>query len=1129
MGHNLGLEHAGSQLPGDDGNDEAHSEYGDPTSILGNGWWEDTRPVGINAPHLDQLGALPFVEDAGHFLSAGASKYTVRYVAPLDMRPEAAEPFPQALRLQHEDTGDYYYLSYRRASTKTAYAGHLLVHRIAGTFTGPVKLLGALNTGDVYVDEGGRLGVSLIALNDSVAEVEVSYGGCSYAHPQVAFYHRHPCVAGVLTSGVDGQGAPALLQPVKSADDYTVRYALNMSMVVANPSTPLCLAPRYDIRVVNISSPGLRVSVDSPSLTLPAKNACNVTLNVVAPGSGFHSAVVAIGPHSTQRYTLHFAAASTATCLRMPPHVELCSEDDSSEDRTDAPSASTSGILLYPTHRYASVTANVTVLDAQGCVSSPYDISVAAVGCPDDAVTVSVNRSSGTFAPGTSFGLRVTAVARQDAGAYAGTSCAIRLTVASTNSVPSRSRDSAMPFVIPTSTSITIPLNIVESCTENLSPNAIALTPVGSSGGGGGGGEEEEGVLEARESMVLALRVSDPRMHDCSFSVSVEATPNDGLSVYALDTSVSLTNGVGATRVIVSGTSALTDGTAEVTVKLGHANATVKIPTRRARCTRGAPAVSYECPKATLSAPIQYQPLSATAACTLTVVNTDSWQCGSSTFKLGAGEWAGSIEADEDLSVVFETPSISLSPGHTFHTAVTITYAGNESVERSATFTTNVFDSDDQVTKHTVAVALPITVGFCRTAPPSIIHQGDSYASVLPFQQATFEFVVRNENSLCCPPAEFTISLDESDLSDVFTATFSATTLTIPSQSQEVVTLSLIASRADATASKTYNFTVAAVSSLPSSHKKARLDSSEVLSDVTEECFIELSSTCAVSLPTVSLSLNSSESSIGSTKAFSLSVEVSNNNVGIGCPPLPVAASLILPLGFSMPPLSSYADTFVVINSSTALLSLPTNGTALFTTKIQVRENTVPKEYVLAVEATVPGFELGGPVRAEEEFTVLCPTPEAPHNVSFTQVAPVFSKNRVVLTWRACENALFCCCPCSWMVFRDGVFIGASSERSFTDSFNLDEGVDYNYSVVTVDKSGTHSPSDTCRNAVLVTGVSADITTYVIIFACLGVFILTVTTSVVVVVVYLNWEKIDSKLKIWKINALQKFFVLRHH
>lgn len=242
--------------------------------------------------------------------------------------------------------------------------------------------------------------------------------------------------------------------------------------------------------------------------------------------------------------------------------------------------------------------------------------------------------------------------------------------------------------------------------------------------------------------------------------------------------------------------------------------------------------------------------------------------------------------------------------------------------------------------------------------------------------------------------------------------------------------------------------------------------------------------------------------------------------MGPDCPPLPVSTQLFLPYGFTLSP-----DGF----SNNSVIKLSTNKSVTLSPLINLRENILPKAYTLAVEASVANFELGTPSRAEGTFTMRCPIPEAPSNVDFEQASSVFSKNRVMLTWNACENELFCCCPCTWMVYRNGKYIGTSKERSFTDNFNLDDGVGYNYSVVTVDVNGARSPPDTCKNAVLVTGESADITTYVIILACVVVFVLTVTTSIVVILVYLNWEKIDSKLKIWKINTLQKLFVFRRN
>ncbi len=39
----------------------------------------------------------------------------------------------------------------------------------------------------------------------------------------------------------------------------------------------------------------------------------------------------------------------------------------------------------------------------------------------------------------------------------------------------------------------------------------------------------------------------------------------------------------------------------------------------------------------------------------------------------------------------------------------------------------------------------------------------------------------------------------------------------------------------------------------------------------------------------------------------------------------------------------------------------------------------------------------------------------------------------IYLTWNACENPMWCCCPCTWEIFRDGVKIDTSDGANFTD------------------------------------------------------------------------------------------------
>jgi hypothetical protein len=155
-----------------------------------------------------------------------------------------------------------------------------------------------------------------------------------------------------------------------------------------------------------------------------------------------------------------------------------------------------------------------------------------------------------------------------------------------------------------------------------------------------------------------------------------------------------------------------------------------------------------------------------------------------------------------------------------------------------------------------------------------------------------------------------------------------------------------------------------------------------------------------------------------------------------------------------------------------------------------------------------------------------CPVPEAPYRIASKQTTPTFgTKPQVELSWSACESPFACCCPCRYLVFRDGKLVGTTTDHTLTDTSPLTVGVDYNYEVYTIDANNAASPNDTCRNFAIITGEPADLTTFLILLLSILVVVVTFVTCAIIVVVYWQWPRLKPKLSNLRAYLRHKFTV----
>lgn len=186
LGHNLGMEHAGTDL---DNNGSIDDEYGDASCSMGSGrfGWRQ-----FNAPHKIQMGWVPWER------TVAVTESGVHEVALLELDPAAASPPPpsptQALRVQipYLKTGKWsqehyeYFISFRAplgydANLQPEFHWRTSVHRVrVRTYTsgtsfvvGPTALVATLGDGESFVDDRMGLVVSQLWHGDSWASVEV--------------------------------------------------------------------------------------------------------------------------------------------------------------------------------------------------------------------------------------------------------------------------------------------------------------------------------------------------------------------------------------------------------------------------------------------------------------------------------------------------------------------------------------------------------------------------------------------------------------------------------------------------------------------------------------------------------------------------------------------------------------------------------------------------------------------------------------------------------------------------------------------------------------------------------------------------------------------------------------------
>jgi hypothetical protein len=173
LGHNLGMSHASTPT----------GEYDDYSDVMG---ISGLALRGVAAPHAEQMG---WRTDTQVRAVTGSGYYDV---APMHLAAGTALA-PQILKIAKPDTGDWYYLSYRRpvgfdANIASRYFT-LNVHTFRGD-TNRTFLRGTVAVGQSYVDAANGLTFTLVSKTDDYLTVQVQMPGsgvaCVAGSPQLA-------------------------------------------------------------------------------------------------------------------------------------------------------------------------------------------------------------------------------------------------------------------------------------------------------------------------------------------------------------------------------------------------------------------------------------------------------------------------------------------------------------------------------------------------------------------------------------------------------------------------------------------------------------------------------------------------------------------------------------------------------------------------------------------------------------------------------------------------------------------------------------------------------------------------------------------------------------------------------
>jgi hypothetical protein len=368
MGHTFGLGHASTPT----------GEYGDNSDFMGSG---GTGLRLLNAPHYEDLGW----RSAATIRTVTASG---RYeIAPLAIS-ETQAIAPQILKIAKPGTGEWFYLSFRRAQgldsgLYSTYVEKVSVHKDeAGS--NRTYLLATLADGASFSDATAGFSVSLVSRTPDYATVDVTVGvstACSRSQPTLA-------ISPAMQSGMAGQ-------------------SLGYSVTLVNGDSAACPASSYSLAAAGLASGW--VGTTSPgSVTVAPGASASVTLTVTSPVTasaasypvGATASDAAVGNHSASAAATYQVAAS---CTKQDPTVSISPSSQSATAGTAVQYSAT--LLNRDSAGCAASTFNLARTVPAGWASSLSQSTVSL--SPGQSAQVSVSLTPSATAGAGSYGLEL--------------------------------------------------------------------------------------------------------------------------------------------------------------------------------------------------------------------------------------------------------------------------------------------------------------------------------------------------------------------------------------------------------------------------------------------------------------------------------------------------------------------------------------------------------------------------------------------------------------------------------------------------------------------------------------------------------------------------------------------------
>ncbi|PRP77646.1 carbonate dehydratase [Planoprotostelium fungivorum] len=1003
LGHNMGMTHAGTN------SDEAGYviEYGDPTSYMGNSVWADNnRQLEFNVAHRDQVSWYNDLYNLLRFKVSDSSMNGVYRVNPLN-RVNPAHPL--GIQIYIDDNDMNYYVSYVTFTNPNA--NLMLVHTYKGSSLS--YLVASLPVGQFYTSRNTRFSVTNLYLDDDHMDVRISYG-CE--HQDTQFLFTQLMTSSDVTPTVSLENVDAVL--------LSDAQGVNGVLSIYNADSPLCYGTNYSLSQLNVP-PEWKVTYDPSYVFLTPGQNCSVNVRV-QPSSNSSPAryPIALSFHAvnndnslSRSSNLSFSVSVSDSCQRLQP-------------------------ILYNTSRYVTIPPNGPSL----LNFTLQDQSVS--GCTAATVYLTVNGPAGIMASvsKTYVPLKI----------EAGGSVSSSLTI--TPSGPSDRPQNITLSVKNAESSVFTQYTWIVTVGSNCG-SALPLVSF----------NYNSLSISAYQAATIRVNVTNADTLNCPSSQFI-VTPADPTGIVINPPTVTLIPGQSAI-VTVTRSALMNQATQSGSLQLTISDVDHK--------TR--PAVEGSIPYQLNRVGCSYAGVSAEARWPdyidlqrvpvlrnmIYIYNGDSWSCPESKFRLNVQLPSG---LSWNWTLGDQNAVIPLAPGNfsgwiEFDIQVPSSYS-QPTIPVILTLS-DVANVQPHVKVFNYSIALQPCV---RSSPiiqvrthdprplPTLPQPPTNYnTSLFPGQSRSFSLSITNNDTLACNYLQiyegsttgattFTVSLKDNNGSSIVSTTPTASLLA-GATAQVTVAMGAVARVQSNTTTYVLKFRVDGNSSLGQTSQ-------------TFPYVLTVLSGCVVRQPTVGLTPDSLIVNGGALQPLIYNLTVTNNDLGPLCDNLTTFT-----LTFN-PPTKGWT-------ASADSITVPTyqNETSWKIVQVLPRTNLAVGTNFTVGLGVYDSQQSGRGGNGQGVVTTKCPTPSPPRGLKAQPIVPVWGFQMQaypnMITWTSCERNYMCCCPCTWMVSRDGVWIGNTTTPNFTDTHNLVAGRPYLYSVSVVDRHGVASPASVCGNTLL--------------------------------------------------------------